>query len=85
MKHKKDYPIFVIIIEIFIVKMDYIGGNVLGSSQEWKTSTPWVILRINFPLAYSMLEIWQILSMKASNELYGGLLTTLPTKSRTTL
>ena len=37
-----------------------------------------------FP-AYSMLEIWQILSMKASNELYGGLLTTLPTRSRTTL
>ena len=47
--------------------------------------TLWFILRINFPLAYSMLEIWQILSMKASNELYGGLLTTLPTRSRTTL
>jgi len=31
-KHKKDYPIFVIIIEIFLVKMDYMGGNVLGPS-----------------------------------------------------
>ena len=32
MKHKKDYPIFVIIIEIFLVKMDYMGGNVRGPS-----------------------------------------------------
>ena len=32
MKHKKDCPIFVIIIEIFLVKMDYMGGNVLGPS-----------------------------------------------------
>ena len=52
---------------------------------DWTNGSHLTSATINFPLAYSMLEIWQILSMKASNELYGGLLTTLPTRSRTTL
>ena len=45
MKHKKDYPIFVIIIEIFLVKMDYMGGNVLGPS--------WILTGVFFNLFLS--------------------------------
>ena len=39
---KKDYPIFVIIIEIFLVKIDYMGGNVLGPS--------WILTGVFFNL-----------------------------------